>query len=221
MIVQGPDGREIEFPDGTPEDVINDVMEQEYNPAESNVAGKEGQSGAGGPSGLGQDIAGGIVQGARNFGEHLLGLPGQIDMLERKAIDWLKAQKPGGYAQQAGQFLQAGRDMMGVPEDGAELLPGVPAPNWDDMQWLTTQATGIEPFVPQTTAGQAAMYGTELAIPGAAGLKGITSFGKWALPRVGRFARKVAAPTAGGTYAANELRKMFRDEQGTSSDHYR
>ena len=215
QIVNGPEGP-LRFPKSMSRDEMAAAIEYRYNPQRVNVEGK--------PGGILDDVMHSIVQGGRNAGEHLIGLPGQIDDLERAGIDWLKRQRPGSPLQQTGEFLQAGRDKMLAPQGQAELLNGVPAPNWDDMSWLTTQATGQEPYQPQTTAGNVAMYGTEYAIPGAVGLKGVIAggkglynFGKWAKDNLW----KIALPGAGVAHGAKQVRDTLRDEQGTSSDHYR
>lgn len=194
MIVEGPDGTEFEFPDGMSDEDIDAILQQEYNPAKSDEGGKEAPYTG---DNVDQDISKSILQFGRDLGEGILGLPGEVDALERSAIGWLQGQQ--GMAKNLGDNLQAVRDAIGAGE--GTLIGDIPLPNKDDIRFLTEGLTGIAPYEPQTDYGKMA-YGGMAGLTAGAGLpaagRGAAAFGNWAVPKLKRFGQGAAWGAAAG-----------------------
>lgn len=197
-LVYGPEGQRMWFPEDMSDEEIERVMQGEFPPQNSTHD-------------VDQDIAHSVLQFGRDLGESAVGLPGDIDQLERTAVRWLQSQQ--GIAKQIGDAWGSFDEMTGTDINADTSLP-----TSESVQQNVTAATGMEPYTPQTNYGKAAYAGME-------GATAALGFGLRNVPKVakgvGKVIKHAAVPTAATTYTANELRKMLYDQQSTSSDHYR
>lgn len=212
MIVEGPEG-DIEFPDGMSLDEIDSIMRERYDggeaaPAQTNPLPDAALEES---SAKDKDIGFSALQGLRDAGEWLLAAPEEVDQLERSAINWLK---------------QAGKDnpneitrimnrVGGNWETFYNTLGGgdLPLPNKDDMSWLTTQATGVEPYQPQTSEGQAMEMFMQGLPAGGAGAGLFGSLGGGAMRGLGKY-----APFAGAGFVGSQMDKIYDGVKGFFTD---
>lgn len=168
MMVNGPDGP-INFPDDMSRDDMDAAMKQRY-PADqpapgAGAAAKPAELGGipnviEQPSDKNVDISKGAFQGLRDAGEYILGAGGEIDALERSAVEWLKnagKNDPNPLTKTLNRF---GENYGAV----ADTFGGGPAdalhiPNKQDISNAITMGTGamgheMAPYDPKTSEGK-------------------------------------------------------------------
>lgn len=157
MIVDAPDGSEIEFPDSMSEDEIRGVMAKKFPPPD-----------------VTKDMINSGIQGVRNVAEGLLAAPGMADDLENSVVNWLKG---SGAESNLAQSLGIGNTMKTWGENydavknaiGAGPEQDIAMPNYGDLQWLEKQAGLRDQYKPQTPAGNLAYGGAVAGLGGAIG----------------------------------------------------
>lgn len=87
--VQAPNGDVVQFPDGTPDDVINDAMAKEYGGGQAsfsrNIAGADPKAAPDAAS----DIGASFLTGLRRGVVSIPGLPGTLEHAGRELMDWI------------------------------------------------------------------------------------------------------------------------------------
>lgn len=161
MEIQAPDGTKVQFPDGTPDDVVLRVMRQNYG-------GKQ-------PVSTTEDVGKSLVSGVTSIPGGILGLPGTLreggEGLARKSLQWVGGKL--GLSQEVidreiGSFNEAMATSPRRFPTSTEINKGV-------EENLTEPIGMVGPnYKPQTTPGKFAKVGGEFAL-GAASPGGLVS----------------------------------------------
>lgn len=201
--IMTPDGP-VDFPDDWSDEQIEAELKRFYAP-EGEKESRDNEHGLRPAGETDMDIAHGVLQGARNFGEGILSAPKQIDDFERAAIQFLKNWRPA--PDSSNYWNERGADVLNkigdvweqttpLPDESILLDDGeghrMAAPTPEQADQIFSQQLGPD-FQPQTGAGQFAEEALPYALgfgylapgKGSKALHLLKKYGPWAGGAVG------------------------------------